>query len=71
LRRGVTEGDNNHDGSLRAGELADYLYNQYAQNHASMGTEDGSGVTTWQNLRVSRAGVALNDMLWRFPGVAQ
>ncbi len=67
LRRGVTEGDTNHDGSLRAGELSQYLIDQYAQNRQSMQTEDGSGVNTWQNVRINRAGVAVNDQLWRFP----
>jgi len=67
LRRGVTEADRNRDSSMRAGELAQYLIDQYAQNRASMQTEDGAGVDTWQNVRVNRGGVAVNDMLWRFP----
>ncbi len=67
LRRGVTEADHNHDSAVRAGELSQYLIDQYAQNRASMQSEDGSGVETWQNVRVNRAGVAVNDMLWRFP----
>lgn len=70
LRRGVTEGDRNRDNAMRAGELSQYLIDQYAQNRQSMQSEDGSGVETWQNVRVNRAGVAVNDMLWRFP-VAQ
>lgn len=71
LRRGVTEADRNHDSSMRAGELAQYLIDQYSQNRQSMGTEDGSGVETWQNVRVNRGGVAVNDMLWRFPVARQ
>jgi len=67
LRRGITEADRNHDNAMRAGELAQYLIDQYAQNRASMQTEDGSGVETWQNIRVNRGGVAVNDLLWRFP----
>ena len=67
LRRGVSEADHNHDNAVRAGELSQYLIDQYAQNRASMQSEDGSGVETWQNVRVNRAGVAVNDMLWRFP----
>ncbi|MFO0606183.1 MAG: caspase family protein [Polyangiales bacterium] len=67
LRRGVTEADRNHDSSMRAGELAQYLIDQYAQNRASMQSEDGAGVETWQNVRVNRGGVAVNDLLWRFP----
>ncbi len=60
LRRGVTEGDNNRDGTLRAGELADYLYRQFAENQTSLQTSDGQDVTTWQHLVVNRSGVALN-----------
>jgi Caspase domain/Bacterial pre-peptidase C-terminal domain len=67
LRRGVTEADRNHDSAVRAGELSQYLIDQYAQNRQSMQSEDGSGVETWQNVRVNRAGVAVNDMMWRFP----
>lgn len=67
LRRGVTEGDNNRDGTLRAGELADYLYRQFAENQTSLQTSDGQDVSTWQHLVVNRSGVALNDSLWRFP----
>jgi hypothetical protein len=67
LRRGVTEADRNHDNSMRAGELAQYLIDSYAQNRTSMQSEDGAGVNTWQNLRIARGGVAVNDMLWRFP----
>jgi hypothetical protein len=71
LRRGITEGDNNRDGTLRAGELADYLYQQYAQHRAQMRTSDGQEVDTWQNLVLDRSGVALADLLWRFPTAAQ
>ncbi|MBL8603705.1 MAG: caspase family protein [Myxococcales bacterium] len=67
LRRGVTDGDSNRDGTLRAGELSDYLYAQYAQNRTSMQTQDGSDNNTWQNLVIDRSGVALSDLLWRFP----
>jgi hypothetical protein len=69
LRRGVTEGDANHDGTLRAGELSDYLYRQFAANLTQLGTEDGSGTHTWQHLVLHREGVTLNDLLWRFPSV--
>jgi len=71
LRRGVTEADRNRDASMRAGELAQYLIDQYAQNRASMQSEDGAGVETWQNVRVNRGGVAVNDLLWRFPSGAR
>jgi len=71
LRRGVTEGDANHDGTLRAGELADYLHQQYAQHRAQMQTTDGQDVNTWQNLVLDRSGVGLADLLWRFPTAAQ
>ena len=67
LRRGVSEADNNHDGAVRAGELADYLHRQYAQNLQQMQTQDGQDVETWQHLVINRSGVALNDQLWRFP----
>ncbi len=67
LRRGVSEADDNHDGAVRAGELADYLQRQYAQNLQSMHTQDGSDVDTWQHLVINRSGVALSDQLWRFP----
>ena len=67
LRRGVAESDNNHDGAVRAGELADYLHRQYAQNLQQMQTQDGQDVETWQHLVINRSGVALNDQLWRFP----
>lgn len=71
LRRGVSEGDTNHDGTLRAGELADYLRQQYATNHEQLRTSDGSDVDTWQNLVLDRSGVAVNDPLWRFPVAAR
>ena len=67
LRRGVAEADTNHDGAVRAGELADYLHRQYAQNLQQMQTQDGQDVETWQHLVINRSGVALNDQLWRFP----
>lgn len=70
LRRGVSEADTNHDGAVRAGELADYLHRQYAQNQAQMRTSDGQDVDTWQNLVINRSGVALADNLWRFPQLA-
>jgi hypothetical protein len=70
LRRGVSEADNNHDGAVRAGELADYLHRQYAQNLQQMQTQDGQEVETWQHLVINRSGVALSDQLWRFPLVA-
>ncbi|MBP6831255.1 MAG: pre-peptidase C-terminal domain-containing protein [Deltaproteobacteria bacterium] len=70
LRRGVSEADNNHDGAVRAGELADYLHRQYAQNLQQMQTQDGQEVDTWQHLVINRSGVALSDQLWRFPLVA-
>ncbi len=70
LRRGVSEADNNRDGAVRAGELADYLHRQYAQNLQQMQTQDGQDVETWQHLVINRSGVALNDQLWRFPLVA-
>ncbi len=70
LRRGVAESDNNHDGAVRAGELADYLHRQYAQNLQTMQTQDGADVETWQHLVINRSGVALSDQLWRFPLVA-
>lgn len=70
LRRGVSEADNNRDGAVRAGELADYLHRQYAQNLQQMQTQDGQDVETWQHLVINRSGVALSDQLWRFPLVA-
>jgi hypothetical protein len=70
LRRGVTEGDGNRDGSLRAGELADYLQRQFAENLNQMQTQDGQDTETWQHLVINRTSVALSDMLWRFPTVA-
>ncbi len=70
LRRGVSEADTNRDGAVRAGELADYLHRQFAQNQAQMRTSDGQDVDTWQNLVINRSGVALADNLWRFPQLA-
>lgn len=67
LRRGVTEADSNSDGSLRAGELADYLQRQFAENLSQMRTQDGQDTETWQHLVINRTSVALSDMLWRFP----
>ena len=67
LRRGVTEADSNRDGSLRAGELADYLQRQFAENLSQMRTQDGQDTDTWQHLVINRTSVALSDMLWRFP----
>lgn len=67
LRRGVTEADSNRDGSLRAGELADYLQRQFAENLSQMRTQDGQDTETWQHLVINRTSVALSDMLWRFP----
>ncbi|MFO0627273.1 MAG: pre-peptidase C-terminal domain-containing protein [Polyangiales bacterium] len=69
LRRGVTEGDANRDSALRAGELADYLQRQFAQNLDQMRTQDGQDTDTWQHLVINRTSVALSDMLWRFPQV--
>jgi hypothetical protein len=68
LRRAVErEGDGNHDGTLRAGELANYLHDRYQADHAQLGTNDGAGQDTWQRLVLNRSGIAINDMLWRYP----
>ena len=63
----MLESDPAHDGTLRAGELADYLHRQYAVNLAQMATNDGAGANTWQHLVLNRGGIALNDPLWRYP----
>lgn len=68
LRLGLGgEADVNHDGTVRVGELVDYLYAQFGDHRVEMPTSGNGGGATWQHLVVARGSVVNTDLLLRYP----
>ncbi len=59
--------DGNRDGSLRVGELVDYLYVAFGDHRREMRTTSNGGGETVQHLVVARGSVVLTDLVLRYP----
>ena len=59
--------DTDHDGTLRVGELVDYLYGQFGAHRNETNTTSNGGGTTFQNLVVARGSVVNTDLLFSYP----
>lgn len=68
LRLGVDgAADANRDGTLRVGELVDYLYVMFGDHRREMPTTSNGGGVTFQHLVVARGSVVATDLLMRYP----
>lgn len=68
LRLGIAgAADVDRDGTLRVGELTDYLFAQFALHRGETATTGNGGGATFQNLAVSRGSVVNTDLLLRYP----
>lgn len=55
------------DGAITAGELAQYLRQQWAQHMLNERTETSSAETAWQNLVIDRGSVKVSDVIMYNP----